>query len=259
MFFSTKNTQHPIVASPAVHEETGHSFLPAEYNFVLFFSLPFYPVCRAYRKTVSFNGHLSLSLGKNVYQLHDPEKLRSSFLVSKMPTSSWLFEDGRWYEWDPSSDRYRHVHLYERAEVKRTVVFYAALKNMPSGKLTLYEDYFNTLEDSFQRGTYRFSLLSNNCSRSINRVFYRENWFNPGPLDFLPAITFKRLVHSWKKRGFNFISGYLDINRLSQFKLHKLCFGLFTPFPDRELANWLKRKGTTPLPSCFLTPHGLSQ
>lgn len=257
MFSSAKNTQHPIIETPVVQEETGHSFLSAEYNCILFFSLPFYPVCRAYRKTVSFNGHLSLALDKNVYQLHDPEKLRSSFLVSKMPTTSWLFEDGRWYEWDPTSDQFRHVHLYERAEVKRTVVFYAALKNMPPGKLTVYEDYFNTLEESFQKGDYRFSLLGNNCSRAINRIFYGEDWFKPGLLDFLPAITFKRLVNSWKKRGFDFITGYLDINRLSQFRLHKLCFGLCTPFPDRELANWLKHKGTTCFPSCLPTPHGL--
>jgi hypothetical protein len=259
MFSSAKITQNPIIKTLIFPEDADHRFLPAEYNFILFFSLPFYPVCRAYRKTVSFNGHLSLTLGKNVYQLHDPEKLRSSFLVSKMPTTSWLFEDGRWYEWDPSSDQYRHVHLYERAEVKRTVVFYAALKNMPPGKLSLYEEYFNTLEEDFQRGTYRFSLLGNNCSRAINRVFYREDWLKPGPLDFLPAITFKRLITSWKKRGFDFIAGYLDVNRLSQFRLHKLCFGLFTPFPERELANWLKRKGTTCLPSCFPKPHESTQ
>ena len=259
MFSSTKITQHSVVETPASQEETGHRFLPAEYNFILFFSLPFYPVCRAYRKTVSFNGHLSLALGNNVYQLHDPAKLRSSFLVSKMPATSWLFEDGRWYEWDPSSDQYRHVHLYERAEVKRTIVFYAALKNIPPGKLAIYEDYFKALEDNFQRGSYRFSLLGNNCSRAINRVFYREDWFKPGLLDFLPAITYKRLVNSWQKRGFDFIAGYLDINRLSQFRLHRLCFGLFTPFPYRELAYWLKRKGTTSRPFCLPTPHGLPQ
>jgi hypothetical protein len=259
LFSSAKITQNPIMETPTFPEDADHQFLSAEYNFILFFSLPFYPVCRAYRKTVSFNGHLSLALDKNVYQLHDPEKLRSSFLVSKMPTSSWLFEDGRWYEWDPSSDRYRHVHLYERAEVKRTVVFYAALKNVLPGKLEIYEKYFNTLEDNFQRGVYRFSLLGNNCSRAINRIFYREDWFKPGLLDFLPAITFKRLVTSWKKKGFDFITGYLDVNRLSQFRVHKLCFGLFTPFPDRELANWLKRKGTTCLPSGFPTSYGLPQ
>jgi hypothetical protein len=255
MFSRTKIAQHPAVEIPALQGETGHGFLPAEYNFILFFSLPFYPVCRAYRKTVSFNGHLSLTLGKKVYQIHDPEKLRSSFLVSKMPTTSWLFDDGRWYEWDQSSDQYRHVHLYERAEVKRTVVFYAALKNIPPGKLAIYEDYFDTLEDKFQKGSYRFNMLGNNCSRAINHIFYREDWFEPGLLDFLPAVTYKRLVNSWKKRGFDFITGHLDINRLSQFRLHKLCFGLFTPFPDRELANWLKRKGTTFLPSCFPASH----
>jgi hypothetical protein len=51
MFPSTKITQHPVVEKPAVKEEANQGFLPAEYNFILFFSLPFYPVCRAYRKT----------------------------------------------------------------------------------------------------------------------------------------------------------------------------------------------------------------
>ena len=257
MLSNKKITQHSIVETSALQEEASNTFLPAEYNFILFFSMPFYPVYRAYRKTISFNGHLSLALGNNVYQLHDPEKLRSSFLVSKMPTTSWLFEDGRWYEWDPSSTHFRHVHLYERSEVKRTVVFYAALKNMSPNKLTLYEDYFNTLEDDFQKGSYRFNLLRNNCSRALNRIFYREDWFKPGLLDLLPAITYKRLVASWKKRGEDFITGYLDINRLSQFKVHKLCLGMFTPFPERELAYWLKRKGTTFFSTCFSNTHEL--
>ena len=259
MLSNEKITQNPIVETPVIQEEASKTFLPAEYNFILFFSLPFYPVYRAYRKTISFNGHLSLALGNNVYQLHDPKKLGSSFLVSKMPTTSWLFEDGRWYEWDPSSTHFRHVHLYERSEVKRTVVFYAALKNMSQNKLSLYEEYFNTLEDDFQGGSYRFNLLRNNCSRALNRIFYREGWFKPGLLDFLPAITYKRLVAAWKKRGEDFITGYLDINRLSQFKVHKVCLGMFTPFPERELAYWLKRKGTTFFPYYFSKTHEFSR
>lgn len=227
--------------SPSQKEER-NTFLPSEYNFILFFSMPFYPVSRTYRKTISFHGHLSLGLGRNVYQLHDPKKLRSSFLVSKMPITSWLSEDGRWYEWDPSSKHFRYVHLYEKAEAKRTVVFYIALKDFSLTKQKLYENYFEKLERDFQRGSYHFNLLDNNCSRAINRIFYREDWFKRGPLDFLPVVTFKRLVVAWEKRGLNFIAGHINEKRLPQFKLHKLCLGMFTLAPDRELIHWLNHK-----------------
>jgi hypothetical protein len=237
----------PINSDDNIPSQQGKSLalLPSDYNFILFFSLPFYPVCKTYRRTISFHGHLSLGLGGNVYQLHDPRKLRSKFLVSKMPITSWLFEDGRWYEWDPSSEFFRHVHLYERAEVKRTVVFYAALKDFPLSKQTLYENYFEKLESDFQKGLYHFSLLHNNCSRAINNVFYREKWIQWGPLDFLPSVSFKRLVASWNKKGGEFITGYIDKNRLSTFKLHKLCLGMVSLAPEKMLIRWLDTIGHT--------------
>lgn len=239
--------QNPETAS-SFQKEVSKIFLPSEYNFILFFSMPFYPVCRTYRKTNSFHGHLSLGLGNNVYQLHDPKKLRSSFLVSKMPVTSWLSEDGRWYEWNPSSKKFRHVHLYEKAEAKRTVVFYTALKDFPFSKQKLYENYFEKLERDFQRGSYHFKLLGNNCSSAINYIFYKEDWIKPGFFDLLPVVTFKRLIVAWEKNRFNFITGHIDEKRLPQFKLHKLCLGMFTLSPEKNLLNWLKNKPTTRLP-----------
>jgi len=221
----------------------GKTFLPAEYNFILFFSLPFYPLRKAFRKTITFHGHLSLALGSTVYQLHDPKKLRSHFLVSRIPTTSWLFEDGRWFEWDPSSEHFRHVHLYERAEIKRTVVFYAALKNFPRSKQAFYENYFEKLESDFQEGRYQFHLFDNNCTGAVNHVLYREGWIKKRALDFLPAFAFKRLVSAWSKNNLNFTTGYIDEHQSAHFKLHKLCLGMFTLAPDRELVYWLKRKG----------------
>lgn len=227
------------------------SFLPACYNFVLFFSLPFYPVCKLYRRTISYHGHLSLGLGNTVYQLHDPQKLRSSFLVSRMPITSWLYEDGAWFDRDPASPFFRHVHLYEKAEVKRTVIFYAALKDFPPEKEQCYADHFEEMEKTFQTGGYRFSRLDNNCSSVINNIFYRETWFRKGPLDFLPAISFKRLVTGWRKRGFDFITGSINEYRAYQFKPQKLCLGMYTLTPDRELVRWLQRNGNNlPLAGC---------
>lgn len=233
---ATHRGHHPTLP------EAENAFLPPEYNFILFFSLPFYPLRKAFRKTITFHGHLSLALGSTVYQLHDPKKLRSHFLVSRMPTTAWLFEDGRWFEWDPSSEHFRHVHLYERAEIKRTVVFYAALKNFPLSKQAFYENYFDKLERDFQRGHYQFHLFDNNCTGAINHVLYREGWLNKGLLDFLPAFAFKRLVRAWKKNNLDFTTGFINEYQHAHFKLHKLCLGMFTLAPDRELAHWLKRK-----------------
>jgi len=218
-------------------------FLPACYNFTVFFSLPFYPVSKLYRRTISYHGHLSLGLGSTVYQLHDPEKLRSSFLVSTMPITAWLFEDGSWFDRDPSSATFRHVHLYEKAEAKRTVIFYAALKHFPADQEAFYANHFEGLEGTFQKGGYRFSRFGNNCSRVIHQIFYREKWLRKGPLDFLPAMSFKRLVTAWQKAGLEFITGYLNEYISHQFKPQKLCLGMFTLNPDRELISWLEHTG----------------
>jgi hypothetical protein len=219
-------------------------FLSSEYNFIIFFSLPFYPLSKAYRKTYNFYGHVSLGLGRNVYQLHDPKKLRSSFLVSKMPLAAWLFEDGRWFEWDPTSSNYRHVHLYEKAEIKRTVIFYAALKEFPSHKQVMHENYFEQLESDFQNGRFHFNLLGTNCARAINYVFYREGWFKRMPLDFLPVVSFKRVVSSWQRKGFDFTAGYIEENKTDSFKLRRLCLGMLNIYPEQRLAEWLNNKIT---------------
>lgn len=231
--------------------EASSLLLPACYNFILFFSLPFYPVCKLYRRTISYHGHLSLGLGSTVYQVHDPEKLRSSFLVSRMPITAWLYEDGAWFDRDPASPFFRHVHLYEKAEAKRTVIFYAALKDFPADKEQFYVDHFEALEKTFQSGGYRFSRLDNNCSSIINDIFYREQWFHRGLLDFLPAFSFKRLVSSWRKKRLEFITGSINQYHAYQFKPQKLCLGMYTLTPDRELIRWLKRNGNNlPIAGC---------
>jgi hypothetical protein len=235
----------PVAAADSCppRPEPSVSFLPACYNFILFFSLPFYPVCKLYRRTISYHGHLSLGLGNTVYQVHDPEKLRSSFLVSRMPITTWLYEDGAWFDRDPSSPFFRHVHLYEKAEAKRTVIFYAALKDFPAEKEQFYVEHFEALEKTFHQGNYKFSRLDNNCSSIINDIFYREKWFRKGLLDFLPAFSFKRLVTAWRVKGLEFITGSINEYHAYQFKPQKLCLGMYTLAPDRELVRWLKRNG----------------
>ena len=95
MLSSEKIINHNLEKASPSQKEGRNIFLPSKYNFILFFSMPFYPISRTYRKAISFHGHLSLGLGRNVYQLHDPKKLRSSFLVSKMPITSWFAGDNK--------------------------------------------------------------------------------------------------------------------------------------------------------------------
>jgi hypothetical protein len=218
-------------------------FLTPEYNFILFFSLPFYPISKIYKKKVLVFGHLSLALGNTVYQLHDPAKLRSSFLVARMPVEEWLFCDGVWYDWDTSSPTYRHVHLYEKAEVKRTAVFFAAIKNFPKERLMLYKRYLESIERTFQKDHFRFNRIFNNCTRVINNILYRERWLRKGPLDFVPAIAFKRLVSAWKRCDVPFCAGHFSENNPAYFRVHPVCFGLFSLSPDQNLARWIAHRG----------------
>ncbi len=215
------------------------SFLPDDYTFILFFSFPFYPKLKLYKKTYSLHGHLSLCLGKTVYQLHDPKKLKSRFLVSKMPLDTWLYEDGCWHDWDPVSPTYRHVHLYEKAEVKRTSVFYVALKGLPQSKLTFYENYFNTIERNFHNGSYRFHLHFNNCSHVINEVLYNEGWLKKRVLDSVPVIALQRLAAAWKRLGLDFTSGVIRNRREPGFHLHPLCLGMLSLAPEQALIRRL--------------------
>jgi len=142
-----------------------------------------------------------------------------------------------------AADYVEAIHLYEKAETKRTVIFYAALKDFPAVKEQFYVDHFEELEHTFQSGGYRFSRLDNNCSSVINGIFYREKWFRKGLLDFLPAFSFKRLVTAWRKRGLAFITGHINEYYAYQFQPQKLCLGMYTLAPDRELISWLNRKG----------------
>ncbi len=216
-------------------------FLPEDYNFIIFFSLPFVPFARMYRKRFINQGHLSIGLGDHVYQVHDPKRLRSKFLVSKMPITTWLFEDGAWHNWDPSSKYYRHVHLFETAEISHTVVFYCALKHFPRHKQTFHENRFAKIENDFQKGLTGFRQFQNNCSSALNTIFYQEGWLQKGLLDFLPAISFKRLCASWKHKGLEFTAGHIGQRSSSQFRLQKYCLGMRTFNPEKEMTQWLNR------------------
>ncbi len=215
-----------------------------EYNFILFFSFPFYPVLKAYKKTYSFHGHLSVCLGRTVYQLHDPKRLRSRFLVSRMPMDTWLYEDGCWHDWDPDSPTYRHIHLYEHAEVNRTHVFYVALKGFSQSRQRYYENYFEEIENSFQYGQYRFHQNFNNCAHAIGSVLYNEGWLKKRVFDSLPVTLLQRLAAAWKKSGQPFASGVIGSPQEKQFRLQPVCLGMLSFSPLQALSARL----SCPLP-----------
>jgi hypothetical protein len=231
--------------TPPASSAAERSFLPPEYNFIVFFSLPFLPVSRAYKKNYWVYGHLSLALGDTVYQVHDPARLRARFLVSRMPVTDWLFSDGAWYERDASSPGYRHVHLYETAEVRRTAVCYAAARNVAAGTLRRYQRYLEGIERSFHRGAFTFHLLFNNCTHVLNRIFYREQWLNRGPFDFIPAVAFKRLIRAWTRIGMPYTTGILNEHDPARFTIHPVCLGLKPFAPLTALARSLSQaRGT---------------
>ena len=98
----------------------------ASSNLTLFFSLPFRP---AGRKNIFYNGHCAVGLDSKVYQVYNPQLLKSNFLFSVMPVGDWLFGEGKkWVERDPSSPKFRHVYLYKTCETRRTVVYAAGIR-----------------------------------------------------------------------------------------------------------------------------------
>ncbi len=223
-------------------------FLSSDYNLTVFFSLPFHPVSASYGPGFT-HGHLSLALGDTVYQVHDPARLRSRFLVSRMPVTTWLFRDGNWFDADPSSSTYRHVHLYGRAEVARTAVFFAALRSFPADRQHIYEQYLEGLEQAFHGGNHRFHRVFNNCTRSLDDIFYREQWMRRGPLDFLPAVAFRRLVAGLERLRIPFRAGYFHENDPAEYRLQRFCSGLWTLSPADTLARWVTRVSGRPYSS----------
>jgi hypothetical protein len=223
----------------AMNAKTWHTILPPEYNFILFFSLPFYPVRR---KTYYYHGHLALALRGTAYQLHDPHMLKSSFMVSKMPLDDWLFRDGPWFDDDPASTSYRHVHLYERAETKRTMVFYTALRGMPEAKLDACSQFLETIEQRYQQGDLVFAKYHDNCVSLINPLYYREGWLRCLPFDIIPAVIYRRICRAWKRLHLPFVAGRVNDTITQDYRLHRFCWGPWPLYPEEYMLRWIDRQ-----------------
>jgi hypothetical protein len=215
------------------------------YDVVIFFSLPFCALDQRFPgKRINY-GHLSTGLGDTVFQMVEPKRLQSRFLISRMPMACWLYEDGPWRDWDPDSPTYRHIHLYKKAEVKRTAIFYGAIKMADRAKLPAYEAYFEGMEQAFQAGQQDFRLILNNCTNAVCRLFYKEGWLKKSFFDFIPAVAFKRLINTWEKDGRDFKIGCLAEEReVDHFCLQKFCPGIHAVDAFAGMVAWLKSKNS---------------
>lgn len=198
--------------------------------------MPFY---RKSKKNLFFHGHIAIGLNEFVYQIYNPKLLHSNFFVSKMPIKHWLFKDGKFFDNKKDSSTYRHVHLYRKAESKKTIVYYAGT-SLKKSKIKLFQDYFEDQEKKYQLGEIYFNIFNKNCATEINTILYIQKWLKKNIFDFIPAILFKRLIQSWKNKNISFNFGKISGKTIeSSFQLHKLCIGIPSLNPEKHLDNYL--------------------
>ncbi len=208
----------------------------ASTNLTLFFSLPFRP---AARRNAFYNGHIAVGLQGQVYQVYNPQLLKSSFLFSVMPVADWLFgKGGKWVERDPSSPKFRHVYLYKTCETRRTVVYAAGIRASET-MVTAIRTVFDDEDRRFRTGGIRYDFLRSNCSSIIASGLVRCGLLGTGPANLVPALLFKRFVarcrphmpcSHWKRR-----------RRLTRsFSLHRFCIGLWGMRPRKAwtIGSW---------------------
>lgn len=209
-------------------------------QLILFFSLPFYPLI--YKKSLFLNGHVALGIDGKVYQIFNPNLLKSDFILSKMPIDEWLYNDSDYLvDKNKESDSYSYVHLYKKSELKRTTVFYAVLNNICPKLIKNAQLYFDDINNRFIEKKLKFNLISNNCSTLIASFFYKEKLLNKSIYDLLPALFFNRVVINFKKNDFDFFTGVLFKIPNNYFKIRKICLGLFYFNVERSMVKWLKK------------------
>ena len=203
-------------------------------NCILFFSLPFKPIRRF---NPFFNGHIAIALYGTVYQIYNPQLLKSEFLFSIMPVRSWLFgKGGRWVDRDPASPNFRHVYLYTRCESRRTAVYGAGVTLKRS--VVDYIRYRFIEEDKqFKEGRFRYSFFNQNCSSIIADVLAEAGLVTRNPLNKIPVCFFKNFVRNQKSQSEMIIRSIAHYDRRN-FTLHRICIGLLSFNPQRSMDRW---------------------
>jgi len=203
----------------------------------IYFSMPFYPVSY---KTHFYSGHLAVSINETVYQIFDPKMLKSNFIVSKMPVYNWLHEEKvRWVDKNRVSNTYRFVNLYGKSEKKRTLVYFIRINDVSENNKLYYEDYFNSIEEKYQKKQIAFSIYKNNCVSLLNPIFYNEGILKKNLLNIIPVSAFKNILKVCKANNRDFISGkIMEIE--SNYRIHKFCLGIFRRYPEKKLDSVLQ-------------------
>lgn len=205
--------------------------LLATSNLVLFFSLPFKPVGKV---NFFFNGHIACALDGTVYQIVNPYLLKTDFLISIMPTQSWLFGvGGKWIDRDPASPGYRHVYLYRTCESTRTVVYGAGL-SLERTRVDSIRDRFLSEDRRFRNGATRYNFFRYNCSSIIADALCDSGLAGTDPLNAVPSIFFRRFA--MRHRGEAAIACTDRYDR-ARFAVRRLCFGL-RGNPQRTMVRW---------------------
>lgn len=200
-------------------------------NFVLFFSLPFKP---AGKVSFFFNGHIACALDGIVYQIVNPYLLKTDFLFSIMPVSSWLFGSaGKWIERDPASPAYRHVYLYRKNESTRTVIYGAGLRRSIAD-IAAIKDRFLDEDRRFREGATKYDFFRYNCSSIIADALRKSGLAARTPFNAIPSCFFRNFVQ--KNRAAVTVAALSAFDQ-TRFSVRRFCLGL-PGDPQRSMVNW---------------------
>ncbi len=203
-------------------------------NLIVFFSLPFRPVGK---RNAFFNGHIALGLNGKVYQVYNPQLLKSTFLFSVMPVTQWLFgTGGKWVERDPASPRFRHVYLYGKSESSRTVV-YCAGTMADATVIGALENKIHDEDRRFEKGLSAYGFFSNNCSTLIASALSEHRVVEPSVFNSVPVCFFKRFVQD-RRRASEVRIGKITLYDRTAFSLHRYCIGLWGD-PQKKMDRWI--------------------
>ncbi|HMD68723.1 MAG TPA: hypothetical protein VKF42_07560 [Chitinivibrionales bacterium] len=209
----------------------------ASTNLTLFFSLPFRP---ASRRNAFYNGHVAVGLEGQVYQVYNPQLLKSDFLFSVMPVGDWLFGEGKkWVERDPSSPKFRHVYLYKTCETRRTVVYAAGIRADKDAVASIRRR-FDEEDERFRSGRTRYSFIRNNCSSIIANGLVRIGIVRPGLQNLIPALLFKRFAANPDLESIVRV-GKVAAYEAGKFGLHRFCIGLMGLDPEKTMDRWVEK------------------
>jgi hypothetical protein len=204
-------------------------------NLTLFFSLPFRP---AGKKNFFFNGHIAVGLDNIVYQIYNPQLLKSEFLFSKMPLDLWLFgAGGKWVERDSQSPCFRHVYLYGKCESVRTVI-YCAGATVKKAAISALETRFYKEDERFLSGQLSYNFFRNNCSTFIARALCEEKIVPHHPFNTIPVFFFKQFIRSFQGGPCALVGKVAKFDSAA-FRLRRFCIGMKGLNPQKSMDRWI--------------------